>query len=181
LLSRSVKMRFLLPAVQLGIAIGLLVLADRDKTTQDLYIPTSALVCTGINAPANLLRAVAWTIILQMPDRAPPRTYGLPRLFFLVGVGVTWYLVGRAADSRICGKTRVRATLTLRDVLVSAGLALLAVLLLVVSLQRLFSGYWRFRNAGEVSAVLLTLAWGLALTVVSIVRITKAVRMRARV
>lgn len=184
----AVRMRLILPAVQLTIAILLFALADRHISPQrydTVYMPTAGLVCMGINAPATLFRAAAAAVLpLYTPDRTPWSLlgFGTEDLLFLAAVIALWYVVGQWLDKRIAGKAARTAIPRWPGVLVSAGLALFGVPLIVLGVQGIqSSGIGLFNNPrGSLIGSVLFLAWGMTLTVVSIVRITKTVRMRAR-
>jgi hypothetical protein len=186
----AVKMRLILPAVQLTIAILLLVLARRYIPPQHydtLYMPTAGFVCMGINAPATLFRAAAAAVLpLYTPDRTPWSLlgFGTEDLLFLAAVIALWYVVGQWLDKRIADKAPRTAIPRWPGVLVSAGLALFGVPLIALGAKGLNSysiGFHNYNNPrGSLIAWVLALTWGITLTVVSIVRITKSIRMRAR-
>jgi hypothetical protein len=186
----SVKMRLILPAVQLALAILLLASARRYIPPQhyDMYMTTGGFVCIGINAPATLFRVAAAAVLpLYTPDRTPWSLlgFGTEDLLFLAAVIAVWYLVGQWLDKRIAGKASRTAIPRWLGVLVSAGLALFGVPLIALGARGLNSYSIDFpyncnNPRGSFIGAVLTLAWGMTLTVVSIVRITKTVRMRAR-
>jgi hypothetical protein len=185
----AVKMRLILPAVQLALAILLLASARRYIPPQhyDMYMTTGGFVCIGINAPATLFRVAAAAVLpLYTPDRTPWSLlgFGTEDLLFLAAVIAVWYLVGQWLDKRIAGKASRTAIPRWLGVLVSAGLALFGVPLIALGAKGLNSysiGFHNYNNPrGSLIAWVLALTWGITLTVVSIVRITKSIRMRAR-
>lgn len=101
---RKLKMAFVLPMFQVVLAAILL----RWAGPADFYVPTSKLICWGLNAPALLFRVQAgWGPISAW---VPGSILGVDTsdLFFLVGVTVVWYLVGRALDRRGVPQTEGR-------------------------------------------------------------------------
>ena len=186
----SVKIRFILPVVQVALAILLMVLARREMPPQHyctVQMPTVGLVCMGINAPATLFRfAVGAVLPLYKLERSPRPlpAFGTEQLLFLGAVIALWYVVGRWLDKRLAGKMSTTAIRRWPGVLVGAGLALFGVPLVVIAVEGIQSCSSRFGTLsnplGSLTAAMLALAWGMTLTVVSIVRITKAIRMRAR-
>lgn len=100
---RKLKLSFFLPAMQLLLAVSLLYWGAHERTasiSEELYVSPATLICFGINAPALLLRALgAW---LGMPHVNRASTvvlgFGLEDWFFLFGVVVCWYLLGRWLD-----------------------------------------------------------------------------------
>ena len=65
--------------------------------------PTSRLICLGLNAPAMLFIYADPTLWGESVDVLPRSIGGRETadLFFLAGVAVVWYLVGRAIDRKL--------------------------------------------------------------------------------
>jgi hypothetical protein len=109
---RSVRLALVLPAIQLVVATVLLRSGHEPPAYFDTpYVPTPRLICWGLNAPALLFRGV--DVLIDRWDSAPDwgtqPVFGFYRddLFFLLGVIVVWYLVGRALDRRRISKPAV--------------------------------------------------------------------------
>ena len=64
------------------------------------YVPTTQLVCWGLNAPALLLRAQAGWGPLSLLLPGTVLGVDISDLLFLMGVGAVWYFVGLAIDYR---------------------------------------------------------------------------------
>jgi hypothetical protein len=92
---RQLKLSLLLPLMQLFLAAGLWDWGHRTATTRVLdtfYWPTSVLICYGINAPALVLKLLAFPFTRR--DQVTPPSisgYGLEELFFFLGVGILWF------------------------------------------------------------------------------------------
>ena len=102
------QLRFVLPTLQLLAAIALLQSGYRATGPRGLdtaYAPTSLFVCFGINAPAIPFKALA-LLFPERTDQPAPIFFGFSPAdgFFLAGVVVVWFLVGRALDRRKSSK-----------------------------------------------------------------------------
>lgn len=164
------KFRFawLLPIFQLVIAIGLLEDAYHAKVPKgsELYVPTTRLICQGLNAPALLFR-------LLNPGGWGPDWDGLPRsilgfdthdLFFLAGVIVVWCVIGRAIDRRRTANRAQQKNLV-RALLQHSLLFVPGLILLHAGFQDL--RYPRYNNPAHLVGAALTLAWSASLIVVA--------------
>jgi len=92
-----------------------------------MYVPTARLICRGLNAPAvlfNVLDPIEWGVA---PSWLPHSVFGFDTgdLFFLAGVIVIWYLVGRALDQRraltAAGRRQVVTALIVYSLLLALG------------------------------------------------------------
>jgi hypothetical protein len=111
----KLKFAVLLPILQLLIAVILLQWGYREHGRRGLDTPygsTATMVCHGLNAPALLLRALALLLPVAMATRVPTLQFGfgLDEIFFLVGVGVLWSLVGGVLDRSRAPKTSKSAS-----------------------------------------------------------------------
>jgi hypothetical protein len=95
------KLALVLPIVQFAIAAPLLYLAGANRSP----VPTTRLVCSGLNAPAVLfakLIAAAGVALKWLPGLVylPGLDYDveISDIFILVGVILVWFLVGRSID-----------------------------------------------------------------------------------
>lgn len=91
-----------LAAIQLVVAAILLQLGYRAPLLHgsELYVPTERLICLGLNAPARLFKFLDPIYWGEKFDWLPRSMFGfyVDDLFFLAGVIIVWYLVGRALD-----------------------------------------------------------------------------------
>jgi hypothetical protein len=86
-------------------------------------------VCLGINAPAMIFKALA----LLHPSRYQPPYFSLfgfteEEVWFLIGIGVLWYLIGRVIDRRQSSPRRLnpaRTSETVANLLLGFGIFLL--------------------------------------------------------
>jgi hypothetical protein len=88
---RTVKFALVLPVVQ---AIGAVVLLHIAGPLQGPPLPTARVICWGLSAPALLFRA------LTRLTRGRLLGFQPDDVFFLLGVVVVWYFVGRTFDRR---------------------------------------------------------------------------------
>jgi|SRR6185437_4485770 len=100
-----IKLRFVLPAIQMTLSACLLVLgaaqyrADRGK--EIYYGAPAKRICYAINAPALLFRS-AGLYILDASHLVSAKVYdAIDNGTFILGVGLLWFLVGAAIDSRL--------------------------------------------------------------------------------
>jgi hypothetical protein len=170
------KLRFaaLLPVLQVTLAAILLQWAG----PPDSYWSEPMLICRGLNAPALLFMApTMWPPISEL---ARGRVLGISisDIFFLVGVLVVWYLVGRALDRRLDSQRRDGpGPLTA----LIAHLMTLAVggILLYVALHDF--QYPNFDNLGHrPERAILTLAWSISLILISVRGLLRVIRSRVR-
>jgi len=179
---RKLKLAIVAPIAQLALAIALLILAHRtsapDPSESSYYVPTAALVCYGINAPAALIKGVGVSITAEFIDR-PLLAYGfgIEDGWFLGGVIIVWYLVGSALDRlRSAGGWQTLGKLSVRGIAVNLLLLLLGGYLFyfAVDALRVF-GKWNnpVRNIAE---GLLFLVWSVALILTSGQKLVSGIR-----
>jgi hypothetical protein len=110
------KLAVLLPITQLAIAASLLQWSYRIPHPQgvELYSPTPWLICFGLNAPALIFRAVSPAMWGEEYRWFPASIAGFysDEFFFLVGVILVWYLVGRTLDRRSSPRENTNPTFT---------------------------------------------------------------------
>jgi len=103
----KLRLAIVLPIIQVVIAAILLRLGKRPPVA--MFVPTAQRINWGLNAPALLFRAVPVFVAGREPASTwPSRSvlgFDVSDLFFLVGVIVVWFLVGRALDRRRTSKT----------------------------------------------------------------------------
>ena len=156
------KLAVTLPGIQFALAAVLLHLAGPHRYP----VPTSRLICAGLNAPAQLFAAIPELTRISTAW-LPGLVYGfeISDLFFLVGVLFVWYLVGQAIDSRNVPKPE--ATSGMATALVAH------VLLLAVGGLLLYIGLFDFREptfgnlAHRPYRGILTLLWAGSLLFIS--------------
>ncbi|MEQ1949706.1 MAG: hypothetical protein ABL995_21150 [Bryobacteraceae bacterium] len=95
----KLKLAWLLPLINVTVAAMLLHLAG----PRSGYLPTARLICAGLNAPALAFTLVADWRPLSVPDLV----LGFERsdIFFMVGVLIVWFCVGRVIDRHGLAKT----------------------------------------------------------------------------
>jgi hypothetical protein len=154
---RKLRLAVALPTIQFVFAVITL-----QQPSSGFYVSTSRLVCWGLSAPALLFRVQAsWGPLSTL---VPASMFGIPTsdLFFLVGVIVVWYLVGRAVDRRLWPKparTTPTITVVVRCFLVAVG-GLLSYAALEDFHDPTLSNIGRRPERG-----ILTLAWGAGLVI----------------
>jgi len=122
----KLRLAAVLPIVQFVVAVLLLQWGYRIHIP--MYLPTADLVCQGLNAPALLSRFPLYAVQEWEPEsawvsRPMLGLYG-GDVFFLVGVIVVWFLVGRALDRRRAARTLGKSGVALELVKHSLLLAL---------------------------------------------------------
>jgi hypothetical protein len=162
----------ILPAIQLVVAATLLQWGYHSPAPRgsEVYVPTTRLICQGLNAPALLFRffnPIGWG---QRFDRIPRWIFGFDTddLFFLAGVIVVWYLVARALDRRRALRpTRARKIAPVVDTLLLS----LGVILFFAGLQEMM--YPRYNNPKDALGAFLTLMWSITLIFLSSRRLVR--------
>lgn len=163
---RKMKLSLVLPVSQALIAAALLKIGDSVQPPHgaEFYVPTLRLICMGVNAPALLFRFL--DPISHGPEFGwfPRSVLGIDTndFFFLIGVFVLWYFVGRAFDKRSVPLDPRRHSRASRLIVFSLILAL-GILLSGV-------GLWDVAHPlpnGPVRAI-LTLVWAVGLICTSI-------------
>jgi hypothetical protein len=145
---RKLKLAVALPAVQAIVAATLLYMAGPLRGPP---VPTARLICVGLNAPAMFFSFVGVDTIFGI-DASD--------LFFLLGIIVVWYFVGRALDRRRVPRT-IRESTMVRAVTHSFLLAMGGLLLYIGLLN---FRYPIFENLGRrPERGILTLSWSCCL------------------
>ena len=178
------KLSWILPVVQLPVAIFLLewgwrLGVQKQNRYDTLYTSTPELICDGVNAPARLLAAMSF--FFDRVDHARPTIFGLALdyVFFLTGIVVLWYLVGRALDNRRPSHEPRPLWTTTKLVLVSGPLALMGSLLFYASLQGFLSpGRWN-NSTGNIVHSVMVLLWSAVLFGVPTVKLVRRVSVPA--
>jgi hypothetical protein len=181
----KLRVQIVLPVMQLIGALVLLAWGRGMSQSARLdfpYSPTPVLICNGINAPAALFSLSASLLPLEKLDRGPISIFGLgaQSLFFLAGVVVLWYLVGRAIDHAIRRQGLVGPQVRgwVSRSLIDAALMLLATLLLLVGVTPILDSRGFTNPAGAVAAAFLWLAWFLVLFFVPGIDLVRGFRAR---
>src|ERR1035438_5642080 len=173
------KLRFaaVLPISQFVIAVILLQCGDPRRS----YVHTARLVCWGLTAPAMLFRALGLLLASCGPTfpwlTQPILGFYTDDLFFLAGVVVVWYLVGRALDQRRTSQTvrergRAMALIACSLLLTSGGL------LLLLGLDYLRNP--RFNNPNSLVVAVPVLVWSASLIFLSGRGLVRAIRQIGR-
>ena len=161
---RKLRLALVLPITQFIVATILLHWGVR----VEFYAPTPRLICWGLNAPALLFTSLdpgrwgptfAWwpgsIIGVDMDD-----------VFFLAGVIVVWYVVGRALDQRRTSVSAARRLGMVTTLIVQVLLLALGALLLVGGLWDL--RHWQFGVVGQPPwRAVITLMWSAGLILLS--------------
>src|SRR3954465_4075719 len=133
---RKLRLRWILPSLQ--VTLALLLLGPRGGPGNP--VPTSRLICLGLNAPAMLFIYADPALWGESFDVLPRSIGGRDTadLFLLAGVAVVWYLVGRAIDRKLLRNRKpardVRKPYLFPALLLAVGVYLL--LLAMGELQR---------------------------------------------
>ncbi len=174
----KLRLAIVLPIIQFVFAVILLQLEY--QATVPMYVPTARLICRGLNAPAALFNALDPIEWGMAPSWLPHSVFGFDTgdLFFLAGVIVVWYLVGRALDQRRAFKAAGRRQVVTAWIVYP--------LLLTLGGFLLFAGLQDFRlpqfsNLGyRPERAILTLIWAAGLIFVSGRGLAGAIRRRIR-
>ncbi len=171
------KLRFvlLLPFLQFVIAVSLLGLGQTampPRGPDTLYVPITAMICTGITAPAILFKLpLHWVPVYYWPNVGK---FSAGDLLFLVGVVVVWAMVGRIIDARL-----LRSNQAIRPRL-GPRRTVFAVLMLLLGLLLFYMGIVPLQNSpgsvsGGIAEAILFFVWGGILTLVNIVRLLRSI------
>jgi hypothetical protein len=146
----KLKLSWVLPLVQLPLAIFLLEWGQHSangiqRRYDTLYAATPTLICGGINEPARVLARTS--IFFDRVDHARPTIFGfiLDYVFFMIGIVILWYVVGRTFDNFRLSHNPHATWTTTKLCLLGGPLALLGSLCFYVSLQG-FLTPWRWNN-----------------------------------
>jgi len=167
---RKLRLALVLPITQFVIATILLKWGDRTVPPgKVMYVHTARLICWGLNAPALLFRflnPIGWG---PMWDGLPRSILGFDTddLFFLLGVIVVWYFVGRALDRRPASeKVAPRGTVTVATLMVCFVVLALGGLLSFAGVHDLV--HPSSNNPYHSVRGLLTLIWSVSLIFLSV-------------
>jgi hypothetical protein len=98
---QKLRLALVLPIAQVVVAA---ILLQWGNPHVSMYVPTPRLICWGLTAPAMLFRGLG--LLLGSCEPAFPwrsqSVFGfyIDDIFFMAGVIVVWYFVGRALDQR---------------------------------------------------------------------------------
>jgi hypothetical protein len=178
---RKLRFTWFLPAIQFVIATILLQWGYRAPVSRgsEMYVPTGQLICKGLNAPALLFRfldPIPWGPKFDWIPRSILGFY-TDDLFFLAGVIVVWYIVGRALDHRRTSRRARQSSVAIALVRCSLLLAL-GVILFFAGLRDL--GPRRSNNPAPPVGAILTLVWSIALIFGSGRRLVASIRSSPR-
>ena len=173
------KLALVLPAVQVGITAVLTQWADRVSwillgssrapgplAHLHLFVIELRVIWRGVNAPAFPLGQLAWVLSAYRI-----LGFGVDDLFYLVGVLILWYLVGRKLDRRRFGiaaaESGTMATRILFPLFMMAlGMFLFALSLVDFREEFSFARGYYIRYYGLAVSILFLL-WSLALMISS--------------
>lgn len=98
-----IKFRLLLPAIQIAMAVLLLVLGEHQRAAhrgQDMYFgPPAAWICYALNAPATVFRSGVMYLWNELGRPFASHVIAIDNAIFFFGLGVVWSLVRVVADS----------------------------------------------------------------------------------
>jgi hypothetical protein len=136
------KLALVLPVVQVGITAILTQWADRVSwillgssrapgplVHLHLFVIELKMIWRGINAPAFPLGQLAWVL-----PSYPIFGFGVDDLFYLVGVLILWYLVGRKLDRRRIGIAAAESRTTTTKILFALPMMALGMYLFVLTI-----------------------------------------------
>ena len=175
-----IKFSFILPIVQIALALFLLRGPEPPNNFDTLTVSTPRLLCAGINAPATVFIALAG--LFDRVDRPIPTFLGFSFAyeFFLVGILVLWYLAGTILDRWLRGDTISKWT-TFRLTIALLPVVLLGLVLLIEAYEG-FSSPGRWNNQfGNMLRSLFTLVWSMILLIWSGFKLAARVRANAAI
>jgi tellurite resistance protein TehA-like permease len=165
---RKLRFAVFLPALQVVLALVLL----QWDVAPDFYWSEPMLICDGLNAPAFLFMApTRWPPIAEL---AGGRVLGtdISDIFFLAGVLVVWYMVGRALDRRRGSQPHKKPPASI--FITHLGMLAVGGVLLYVALQDFSANVGYHQEQG-----ILTLAWSISLMFISARGLLSAIRSRS--
>jgi hypothetical protein len=179
---RQLKYSLFLPPSQLLLALALWEggrQVSRARSLDTFYWPTSALLCYGINAPAVFVKLLAFPVTRGNRFSAPSVSgYGLEEVFFFLGVGILWFLIGRELDKEASGLHHEEKQRTVPRVFANLFSALLGVALLIEGISGLRTP-WKWGNyVGNIVESVLFLVWSLILLGFSGLQVARGIRRR---
>ena len=176
----SLKFANILPVVQFFLAVTLLVLARGTPEPRGLdtpYLSTAALVCYGLNAPALLVKFVGMLVVVLTNRPMSIHTWGIEDVWFLGGVVIVWYLIGRTLDRfRSLGGPQEPRKLSSGEIIVNLLLFLLGSYFFYLAIDAfLVFGKWN-NPKGNITEGVLFLAWSLTLILLPATKLLNAIR-----
>ena len=177
----KLKLAVALPCIQFALATALLYFEGPSGVPR----PIAKLVCDGLTAPAYLLAKLIYLSldaaldVIQIGSAWRTRViygFSLEDIFFLAGVIVVWWLVGRAIDRRAFPKpeSRSRTALTWHALLLALG-GLLFYASLNDYMYPIFFSIPRLSYRG-----ILTFVWACSLIYISGRGLARAIRPSSR-
>jgi hypothetical protein len=175
------RLSLILPIAQVALAIFLLGPSDRPGVQQrwdTLYGRTAKLVCAGINAPATIF--IGFARMFDRVDHPQPTVFGLSLefVFFLLGIGLLWYFVGRFLDQKLLPTDRPRVWSRNEFIFIGGAFAVYGLVLLSFGLQG-FLTPWQWNNYwGNAAHAVLLVIWALVLLAIPAVKLVRLRRMQ---
>lgn len=167
-----IRLRLLLPAIQIVIAVLLLIVGNNQMAAhrgQDVYFgPPANWICYALNAPATVLRSAVMYLWEKLGRPFDTHVIAIDNAIFILGVGLVWFLVGAGIEVWLRKGRNV-------DPLVSAGPLRLVIDLSLMLLGLAFVvlvGYGtrdllRMQSlASAITQAALYAIWGLVLLIV---------------
>jgi len=175
---RTVRLSRVLPGTQIVIAVVLTAWGNRvpGPRYDTLWVSTMGLICEGINAPAVPLGILG--VLINRSGPTIPSIYGFGAwdLFFLTGVVLLWFWVGRAVDHRKSRASPQRMPISragLNLVLMTYGAFIFSLAL------TMFRNPWILNNrVGTLTEGVLFAVWSLVLILVGTVNIGVYIRAK---
>jgi hypothetical protein len=171
------KLSPVFPIIQVILAFFLLEGSGRPGAQQrldTLYGPTAKLVCAGINAPATIF--IGFARMFDRVDHPQPTVFGLSLefVFFLLGIGLLWYFVGKFLDQKLLPTGRPRVWSWNEFIFIGGALAVYGLVLLSFGLQGLLTP-WQWNNYwGNAAHAVI---WAQALLAIPAVKFVRQRRM----
>jgi hypothetical protein len=165
---RKPRLAVLAPMIQLVVAIALLLVAHRTSAPKGFessyYVPTAALVCYGINAPASLVKLIGMLVVFLTNRPISIHGFGIEDAWFLVGVTLVWYMIGRKLDRlRSVAESQKLRKLSATEIMVKLLLLLLGGYFFYLAIEAfLVFGKWN-NPTGNIAEGFLFLAWSVVL------------------
>lgn len=176
-MSKSIKLSWILPIVQLALAVVLLKWPFRMPQVDTLYQPTARLIAYGVSAPALYVQVLS--PLCDKIDQVLPGLlgFGAHELAFLLGVIIVWFLVGRSWDRHRCRPTYTRGRRPgWKTFITNLCLILLGLPFLVGGIHDLRTLGQLNNDWGNYVESALYLVWGLALFVFPGIALVGAIR-----
>lgn len=178
---RKLRLALVLPGAQLVLAAILLywghrVLARPDY--RDPALPSVTLVCFGISAPALIFRVLGAWLSTWRADQAPAVILGfwIDEWFFLIGVAVLWYWIGRWFDRRTSSEPPTKsASFIIRSLLLNLFVIALGGYLLLETIRR--PQQWG-ASVGRIAQGVFFLTWSVILILVPCLKFVRGIQWK---